>query len=115
MPLHMVKSIFVWNAKSVSAKQTTAVAPTASITVSGGTCAVIMPSINDWASVNMPSIMKFVGDVRRTLSQHAIAIIVPNNRTTATQNSSRCCRTKRLVPEWNTHREMKPNETLNCT
>lgn len=47
IPLHRVKSNFVWNANNVNAKQTTAVAPTASITVSAGTRDVIVPSIND--------------------------------------------------------------------
>lgn len=114
-PLHTVKSNFVWNANSVSARHTTAVAPTAIITVSGGTLAVIMPSINDWATVKRPSIMKLVGDVRRTLSQHAIAIIVPNKTTIDIQNNSVCCLTNKFVPLWKTHREINPNETLNWT
>lgn len=88
-PLQTVKSNFVCKANMVKAKQMTAVAPTARITVSGGTADVSVPNINDWAIVNKPKNMKFVGDVRRTLSQQAIAIIVTNNTAKATQNNSR--------------------------
>lgn len=49
---------------------------------------VIVPSINVWANVNNPKNMKFVGDVRRTLSQHAIEINVTNRMANATQNNS---------------------------
>lgn len=71
-----VKSHFVWNAKSVSEKQTTAVIPTASITSSAWNAIVVQPSMNPWARVKMPRKMKFVGAVRRTLSQHAMQINV---------------------------------------
>lgn len=84
IPLHTVKSNFVWNANSVNAKHTTAVAPTASNTVSAGTLMVMVPNMNDSATVNKPKKMKLVGDVRRTLSQHAIAIIVTTKTANAT-------------------------------
>lgn len=98
-PLHTVKSNFVWNANKVNAPHTAAVAPTASNTVSGGTFEVIQPSINDSARVNSPKNMKLVGDVRRTLSQHAIEIIVTTRTARATQISSVWFRRNNFVPE----------------
>lgn len=97
-PLQTVKSNFVWNANSVSAKHTAAVAPTANKTVSGGTLEVMLPNINDSANVNKPKKMKFVGDVRRTLSQHAIAIIVTIRTARATHINSVCFRKNSFVP-----------------
>lgn len=97
-PFSMVKSYFVCNANNDNAKHTAAVAPTASITVSAGTREVNVPSMNDCASVNRPKNMKFVGDVRRTPSQHAIAIIDTNRTTNATQNSSVWELRNRFVP-----------------
>lgn len=88
-PLQTVKSNFVCNANKVNARHTAAVAPTANNTVSGGTVEVNVPSMNDSATVNSPKNMKFVGGVRRTLSQQAMAIIVTKSTTKATQNSSR--------------------------
>lgn len=88
-PLRTVKSNLVCNANMVNARQTRAVAPTANITVSGGTAEVSVPNMNDSANVNSPKNIKFVGGVRRTPSQHAIAIIVTKSTANATQNSSR--------------------------
>lgn len=56
--------------------------------ISAGTLMVKQPNKNDSAAVNNPKKMKFVGAVRRTLSQHDIAIIVTNARTRATHNNS---------------------------
>lgn len=114
-PLQTVKSNFVCNANRVNARHKAAVAPTASITVFGGTVAVIVPSINDWASVNSPRKMKFMGELRRTLSQQAIAIIVTKSTANATQNNSRWLRRNTLVPAWYTHKQMNANDTLNWT
>lgn len=114
-PLHTVKSYFVWSANKVSAKHTAAVAPTASITEYGSTIAVIVPNINDWANVNSPKNMKFVGDVRRTLSQQANAINETNRTAIATQNSSRWPERKSFVPLWKTHSVINAVDTLNWT
>lgn len=97
-PLQTVKSNFVWNANRVNAPHTTAVAPTAKTTVSGGSLDVILPNIKDSAKVNSPKNMKLVGAVRRTLSQHAIAIIVTTSTARATQINSRCAARKFFVP-----------------
>lgn len=87
-PFNTVKSNLVCNANSVNARHTRAVAPTANSTVPDGTLEVSVPNINDCANVNNPKNMKFVGDVRRTLSQQAIAIIVTKRTAIATHNSS---------------------------
>lgn len=115
IPLHTVKSNLVWNANSVNARQTTVVAPTAIKTVSGGTRDVIVPNMKDWAHVNIPNIMKLVGDVRRTVSQHAIAIIETKSTTNEIQNSSWWALRKFFVPAWKVHNEINPTETLNWT
>lgn len=114
-PLRTVKSNFVCNANNVNAKQRAAVAPTASNTVSGGTADVNVPNINDWANVNKPRNMKFVGDVRRTPSQQAIAIIVTISTAKATQNNSRWLLKNCFVPWWYTQRQINANDTLNWT
>lgn len=88
-PFNTVKSNLVCSANRVNAKHTRAVAPTANNTVSAGTAEVSVPNMNDCANVNNPKNMKFVGGVRRTLSQQAIAIIVTKRTAIATQNSSR--------------------------
>lgn len=97
-PLQTVKSNFVWNANRVSAKHTAAVAPTANNTVSAGTLEVMLPNMNDSANVNRAKKMKFVGDVRRTLSQHAIAIIVTTRTARATHTNSVCLAKNNFVP-----------------
>lgn len=97
-PLQTVKSNFVCSANKVNARHNAAVAPTASSTVFGGTVDVIVPSINDSAHVKSPRNMKFMGDVRRTLSQQAIAIIVTKSTAMATQNNSRWFFKNTFVP-----------------
>lgn len=64
---------FVWNAKIVSPKQTAAVIPTAKKTSNWAYEEEIIPSKKLSASVNKAKKIKFIGNVRRTLSQHAIA------------------------------------------
>lgn len=99
MPLQTVKSNLVCIANNVNDKQTTAVAPTANSTVSCGTRDVVAPSKNDSANVNKPKKMKFIGDVRRTLSQQDIAIIVTNRTANAIHIISGCFLRNNLVPE----------------
>lgn len=88
IPLQTVKSNLVCIANNVNAKQTAAVAPTANSTVSCGTRDVVTPSKNDSANVNKPKKMKFIGDVRRTLSQQDIAIMVTKRMANATHINS---------------------------
>lgn len=57
-------------------------------TVSCGTRDVVTPSKNDSANVNKPKKIKFIGDVRRTLSQQDIAIIVTKRMANATHINS---------------------------
>lgn len=112
-PLQTVKSNFVCMANIDSARQRTAVVPTAIITVSAGTVDVNVPNINDWANVNSAKNIKFMGEVRRTDSQQAIAIIVTTSTARATQNSSLCLERNNFVPWWKVHKQMKANDTVN--
>lgn len=83
-----VKSHLVWNAKIVSPKLTAPVIPTAIITKSGSYTTDMQPRRKDSARVKMARKMKFIGELRRTDSQQAIAIIVTSVTPNAIQNSS---------------------------
>lgn len=139
IPPITVKSHLVWNAKSVRPKQTAAVMPTPSstwnmrhcldwkcvlfmyrergwscvlFTVSAGTLDVITPNKNVCANVNSPKNTKFIGKLRRTFVQQAMAIIVMKSTAKATQNISGWLRSQCLVPSWYTQRAMNANDTL---
>lgn len=83
------------------------------LTVSAGKRMVIMPSMNDWAHVNNPKKMKFIGAVRRTFVQQAIAMSVTKSMANATHNSSGWVPRNLFVLGWKTHNEMKANEMAN--
>lgn len=84
------------------------------LTVSPGTCEVKVPSMNVSANVNSPRQMKFVGKLRRTPSQHAIAINVTNKIMMAIQIKFGLACKNRFVPVCHTHNEMKRRPTPNC-
>uniref|UniRef100_A0A1L8E9T3 Uncharacterized protein n=1 Tax=Haematobia irritans TaxID=7368 RepID=A0A1L8E9T3_HAEIR len=85
-PPHIVKSYLVWKAKSVRAKQTAAVIPTAIRISMGANRLADMANKNDSAKVKSPKNIKFMGVLRRTPSQQAIEIIVTKRTAKAIQN-----------------------------
>lgn len=105
-----------WNVKlTLKLANKSKLTPTAKSTSMISNWADMQPSMNDWAIVKTPRIIKFTGDFRRTLSQHTKVSIVTITTTSDTIQSHGLARTNLWVGSCKTNKQITPDVTRSCT